>query len=655
MRTELGSRRRLYLAWILLVPLFLVIGWGAATLRWHSCTNVDHRSYLEMIQGVSEHGLPYLTNGPAESVRRFPELRARWNIEHDGRLWGTYSPAYAYLAAPAFMLGGITGVLKFNLLCLALVIVAAFGLGHRLVGDPLAGTATAYLTTAGASIWFPSADVSPYTITIGFLTGAAYCAVRSLSEPRKALLLGSGAGLLGGLATASHILVFPMVAVLLTLTTVLEERDGQSSAFVLSRKRAAVGLAALGGFLPALIGVSALNHVRFGNWNPISYGPCEWQVCASTGLAQQGVIPMLRHSWMLIVWVALTGAAVVTLRRSRLKLAIALLMSMTALLVSSTLRDLAAESALLAWGFVVNFSGVPLGPPYSSPSDHVGLFLGPFMVRSLLQCTPALALAPLAVLYPPRGRRAAALLLALTCAGMLAALVLRLNLDRIYALGFPFLNVRYVLPIVPLLSVLAVAAAYQIGWQQRLTAIVVIVSGLGCALLWRFPDQSSIALRSFLVWGTTIIAVLALALAAMARSVPKLRQMAQLVAAITFATSVATTIGIDLRATLAIRSGGDQLIDRFAKLTPQRFALIGWTWLQLDWLLALRSSRDMVYADLTEAQGWANLHALIEEWQEEGRPVFSVVPPHLTPTSPWPDIRVEVIDPSLGLCRLVFK
>ena len=150
-------------ALLLLAPLLLFTLYGPVFIPSHGCPGVDGRTYIEMIRGVSDHGLPYLANGPAAD---FPELRARWNGVHDGRLWGTYPPLFAYAAFPSFRLAGLTGVSYFNGLVLAILVLGCFALGRRYTRDPILGTATAYVAVASTAASSIALDISAYVLAI---------------------------------------------------------------------------------------------------------------------------------------------------------------------------------------------------------------------------------------------------------------------------------------------------------------------------------------------------------------------------------------------------------------------------------------------------------------------------------------------------------
>ncbi|MEI8256738.1 MAG: hypothetical protein WCJ30_13770 [Deltaproteobacteria bacterium] len=663
-----GTPGREKLARLLLLPLLLVILCGAAAANWRSSWSVDNRTYLEMIDGVRHHGLPYTENGGPAAVRQFPELRARWNRVQDGRLWGTLAPAFPYLALPAYLVGGAAGVTKMNIGLFVIVALAVFGLGRGLTGDPLAGTASAYVAIATAPSWGASFDTSPYSFAIMFLALAAYLAMRALdgtAGSSRARRYAFGAGLSGGMSVASHLLGFPGVATLVALLALLPG----SGDLPITRKLPP-SLEPLRAWLPtragslrrgawAFLGLaltllfqSAFNHARFHTWNPITYGPCEWHSCVETGLDKQGVGQMVKYAAPVLAWAAAWIVSAWVVRRSRVGL---VLVSATAVLAlaptHSTLHAHAVGLGAMAWGFVVDLSQLEIGNGFVRHPDGLGVFLGPYAVKSLLQCTPALILAPLGVFAVTPARRPIAVLIGLPCLAMIVSLALRANLPTAFGLGFPFLSLRYVYPMIPLLAVLAVAAVHDRGWEAWHTLVAVL---LACALgFWisRKPDDNPVALRFILLRGTLLVG----AVSALIIARPTAPHRAALaVVALVFGLGGAVTLGRDLRSMVQIRNDSDSRMLADARLTPQRFALVGWP-PDIDPVLALRTQRDLVYADLYESQNWANFRVLIDRWTAEERPIYAMFPVASTMRSPWPQVRFDPVDRTLGLYRISLR
>jgi hypothetical protein len=621
-----------------------------------------------MIDGVRRHGLPYTENGPPDAVQRFPELRARWNRVQDGRLWGTLAPAFPYLALPAYLIGGAAAVTKLNLALFAVLALALYGMGRRLTGDPLAGTASAYVAIATAPVWGSSFDTSPYSFAITFLACAAYLALRALESEagsRRARLFAFGAGITGGLSIGSHVLGFPMVAVLIGLLAVLPGANDAPIARSLpafleplrawfptrsgSLRRGAPGFVGLA--LPLAV-QSVFNHVRFETWNPITYGPCEWHSCAETGLDHQGIGAMVSYAAPVLAWLAIALVCAWFVRRSRFALGVVALAAVLVLMPShSTLHARALGLGSMAWGFVVDMSELDVRYGFARHPDGLGVFLGPFAVKALLQCTPALVLSPLAVFSVPRERRAGAVLLALPCAAMIVSLALRANLPTAFALGFPFLDLRYVFPLIPLLAVLAVAAVHDREWTLwHVLGALALACGLG-VWIGRHVDDNSHALRVIVLRGTLVMAAASFLLAARG---PAPRAIGLAVIALTFGLGGAVTLGRDLRSLVGLRNDSDRHMDAVTRLTPARFALVGWP-PEIDPVLALRTRRDIVYADLYESQNWANFRVLIDRWTAERRPIYALFPPANVMNSPWSDVRFDLVDRSLGLYRISLR
>lgn len=651
-----GGRRAPWLATALLGALLSLVAFGAATASWTSPQNVDNRTYLEMIDGIARHGLPYTTNGPVAQHR---ELQARWNNYARGRLWGALPPVFPYLAAPAYRVGGTLAVVRLNILMLALLALGVYRLARRLTGDSLAGSAAAWAALVATPASTVALDTSPYATMITAIVWATDCAVASLATrddlaARRSRWSAAAAGLCAGLAVGAHPLSFPMVAPLLAALFVV---GGDADARALAPSRASLvrGACAMAGALAVLVWVGALNHVRFGSWNPVTYGPCVWRSCAETGLDRQGIGPMLRWARPVLVWFAATVAVGLFVRRSRAGLATVAALSLAALAPPSELHNKALALVTLAWGFVVDVSPLTLGYGFVPHPDGLGTFLGPFALKSLLQCSPAALLAALAGSRQASVRRALGLA-ALPCAALLASLALRANLPTAYALGYPFLYLRYVVPALPLAMVLAVVAVRDLPWRAwHLGVGAAVCAGLS---LWlsRWSDDDPHARRVMLLRVTLAVAAASTALVARsrgaqgddARATGRWSHAAALGATVAFAVSFAVGAAVDLRAVLRVRRDSERRVEAVTRTLPRRFAVMGYP-VEIDPVLGLRATRDVEYADLYEARDWIGLRAIVGGWWRDGRPVFVLLPPAAPFPSPMPDARFEVVDRALGV------
>lgn len=661
-----NADRRERLALALLAPLVVGILIAAARSTWHSPFCVDNRTYLEMTEGVARHGLPIVDNGPA---RLFPALQIRWDqVNGGGHLWGSYPPLYPYLAAPFFLLGGARLVTQANIALLAVLAIGVYRLGRRLTRDPVAGAAAAWVTLCATHVWTFSFDVSPYTVMITAGTWSVALTADALDEGgRRGLSRAFFAGLLAAAAAGAHMLALPLLgSVILCLATL--PADGESPlsplaallggarveavrAWLPSPQTLRRGALALAGATAVLLPIAILNRYRFGSFNPISGGRCVWVSCRASNLSQWGIGAMLKFNAPLFAWAAALAAGVAAARRSRTATAAVWIAALCALVPSSPLHASARGVATLFTAFVFDLSRFDLG--FWRPPDHFGVFLGPNAIKSLLQSSPVLAAAAALTFSDTRERRLA-LVVALPAAAVLASLVLRGEVPIAFALGFPFLDLRYVTPMLPSLAVLAVAAARPLGWRPWHVAVIALLT----AVAWRWcanaPDDIPYARRMVLLRGTLALAALALLCVAYARARGTRAALAGAVAAFSaaLAMSAAVNVGIDLRAWAHERAHHDEVSAHIAAATPRRFGLLGLAGGNaIDAASTLRTSRDLQYADVEEVEGrFERFRPLVDHWASERRPIFVLMPPGFQ--SPWPDYRADLLDPRVNLYAL---
>jgi hypothetical protein len=613
-----------------------------------------------MTEGVLLRGVPSVTNGP---VQRFPELQLRWNALYRGRLWGSYAPVYPYVAAPLLRLGGPRLVVQVNIALLAALALGVHALARRLARDPMAGAVAAWLTLAGTHVWTFSFDVSPYSWMLTLNTVAVALAAGAVDEGgRQGLLRAFFAGLAGALAAFAHLLALPSLTVLVVLLTWLRAAE-EAPLFVVrwevlapwvpSRgSLARGGLAAVAAALVTLP-VMVLNRVRFGTFSPTSTGACVWWSCQSSNLPRQGLGAMLRFNAPLFVWAGLTVLVLGWVRRSRAAMGVCAAVALAALAAPSPLHNAALGVARLFLAFFLDLSRLDLG--FHRPADGLGQMLGPFVVKSLLQCSPVLVLATVSQALDQPLRRIA-MAVALPAGALLGTLLLRGEVTLVFAVGFPFLNLRYVTPALPLLAVFTTLTLRSLApWRPwHLLASLGLVGGF---FVWaRYThDDLSWGRRVVLLRGTLVVAAVAFVAAVRARVAPSARALAAARAAalVAAALSVGICLGVDLPAWVAERNRHDAFATRVAALTPARFAVIGIAGpFGVDEIASLRTVRDLQYVDIEETGGrFERLRGLVEHWTTEGRPVFVVMPPGFR--SPWSDFEYVQIDPTihLGLLR----
>jgi hypothetical protein len=351
-----------------------------------------------------------------------------------------------------------------------------------------------------------------------------------------------------------------------------------------------------------------------------------------------------------VAWLLATGLLLWLARRSTPQLALIAFLSLLTLFLAPAIRSHGASLFTIGFGYLVDVSAVDM-LPMRRAADGLGNFNGPFVIKATLQCTPAFALIALAPRDTPRDKQLSSAI-ALPCAALFLLLTLRANIPAVHALGFPLLYLRYVMPALPLLAALSVAAVRGLAWRRW---HLVVLVGLSTALsLWFYFGSNDFTYfrRIVLLRGTLVLGIGALTLAALARldgdRGRRFLGAATLASTIAFAFGFGITTGLDLPVTMDIRDDNDRHLDLVASLTPARFALVGYSG-EIDVPITLRATRDLEYGDLWESGSWDNFRKLIDYWTADRRPIYALWPRGSPRTSPWPDVTFEAVNAKEGL------
>jgi hypothetical protein len=652
----MSPRIREAVALVLLAGLFAGAVALAMRAGFRAAPSVDSRTYIEMTRGFADHGLPYLDNGPSDVV---PEMRARWNVHRGGHLWGIYPPLFPFVASFAFKVGGMKLVSRANMIVsLWLIGLGVFALARRLTRDTLAAVGAAYATLFGTLLGCLVMGIDSFGLVTALATWTGYFALRATDEGKARWAVA--AGVAGAAATASHLLALPVLAGAVgALALVRCEAEAPLSASVAAR------LPSVAGWLPSrasiaragaavlaagltLAPVALLNRVRFGSPSPATYGGCAWKACFEEHLADMTLGKSIAYAIPVAVWGAGLVVVAFSLRRSRWRTHATVLAGATLIAAWPALRSHGLGLLASTLGYLVDNAAYAMAPLWKPP-DGLGNFLGPFAVKSMLQGSPFLALAFVgAWVLPDRPQRVVAVML--PPVALLALLALRGNLPLVHALGFPFLNLRYVAPAVPALTVVAVAVARHVrlgavGW------VALLATGVAACLYLYGGDDLPLPRRLLLLRVTLLVGLGAAVLAVLTRRRPRVGRSAAMLSGIAFALGVAASSVVDDVAVWRLKVAQEDLLVRVERQVPARFALVGWP-NQIDPVLSLRASRDVEYIDLYESHDWGNFRMMIDRWEASGRPVFTVFPVNTPVHSPWPDVWWEPVDLEVALFRV---
>lgn len=659
-RSEYGPRIVLYLFCASILAV-------AAFYRGHSVESMDVRTYAQMIRAISERGLPYWDNGPIE---RFPELIVQWAVPSRGHVWGIYGPLYPYLAAPVFRLGGLELVSSFTFAMLAPLALVTSLLAKRLVRNEWYATFAGLLVVISTPITAKALEVTPFPLTAILATLGMLLTVNVIESraPRASTALLCGVA--WAAAAATHALCFPMA--IAGLGVVGAAPDPRANALVdgdlRARFRSAAEVArgrlvpALVGFIGAMLPVAYLNHLRFNSYNPLSYGPIPWTGNVNEELLKMNLVDQVRYSAVPALFVVVVLVAAFLARKRKLAVLSILATAALVLVLTPTLRERFLRYGIIALGYLVDMSLIDMGPAYVRAPDGLGQIFAGWVVKSTLQCTPLLVLAPLAL----RGAHAHSspgstatqrwplLAVLVPCAALYLSFITRANLStNVDAIGWPWVYVRYTFAALPGLLVASLVVVERLGLKPLHFAVTVGVGASVCLAFVESHDDAALVKRVMLLVAPVALAAMAFAAASWAQRGQERSSAACMLVALTLGLGIAIGLGHDLRANILGKRGCDGAIDRVTKVFPHRFALVGMLG-QFDVVLTTAATHDVQYADtLRLGDRYADLHPLLEHWQAEGRPIYFLWNGG-EPYNPWPDVSFKRVStgPDLFLAEL---
>lgn len=655
-------RRRLRVALLLLIPLVLTTLVLAYVVQFRGAISVDNRTYVEMATGVRAHGLPYTHNAYSED---FPEARPPFNIPQDGKLWGQYPPLYPYVAGLALHLGGLAALGKQSVLLVGLLGLVLFLVGWRYSGDPLRGVAAAYLTLLGSPAWASSVQTlsSPLlflTVSLAVLAGLVSLDQRGW----RTLAFSALAGFCVGLAVATHLLGLALGAGLLAALALARPADAPALTGVRGLVPDAEGWrrfgAAVFAFTLPLLPVAWLNHLRFGTYNPISYGPCVWAQCVYSASNDLSAAGLLRFALPAVPYFVLVGVALFLVRRRRWAIGLVLVVAALALVPTTAVGTSALGMLRTAYAYAFDNTVIDFGdvPGFSTFPDGLGHAAGSQVVKSFLQSSPILLCAAL-VPMGRRGARGRTLVLLLPVLGLVGNLAILARFHGAWSMGHPLVFLRYAIPAAPLLSVLAVEALWTLPWRRWHATLAVTVAVGGCVYFASTVYDVALFRRIVELRVTVLFAVLTVACVVLARRAPGRvwDALAGPLAAVTLGLTITVSTGVDTRMMAGWGKELDAQVGRLAALTPKRFAMVGYGPVS-DHVLTLRAERDIAYIDLIEAPDlkWDNFRVLIDLWTADGRPIFGMFPTDIDPPFRWPyadwDVPGVQLDAAMGFWQI---
>jgi len=239
--------------------------------------SIDEVTYHAMTRSLAKGSLA-VENG--WELAASPELEWELVRQVDGRLVSQYPEGLAVVGAPLYRLLGIGGLFLLNTLAFFGTVLLCRALAREVLRKDGPALLAAIIFACATFAWEYGAAVWPHALCTLLTTAAVHqmlVAARE-SSPSRAVRRRLAAGLMVGVATTFRLDAVFMLPALLLIPALVPER-------VPSRASATAALTVLAGTLPAGAFLAVTNHVKFGTWQPFSYGP--WHGAGSnTGTAQ---------------------------------------------------------------------------------------------------------------------------------------------------------------------------------------------------------------------------------------------------------------------------------------------------------------------------------------------------------------------------------
>lgn len=404
--------------------------------------SIDELVYQAMVDGFARNHSLAVSNGysdyPSESLKLWVL------VEYSGQLYPQYPSGWAVVASPAYLLAGVRGVIFVNTLA-AIATVLLVWISARAIFDDVRPAFLAALLYALATfavdyafgIWPHAASTCLLTVAL-----AALATSHGKGDGRELAAIGV-AGLAVGLAMnlrTDSVIAVPIVG-LWALTT-------------FNRPFRALWVFALA-LAPGLLLAAAMNFQKFGMFSPLTYGR-QGRSGGATNLGFYApLLPLVIVASILSLALGFQKVRV-AMRRPAVVMIVLALAVLTALLLPPV-GDVVHRLVTGLWVLVFDFQSFPdtNRPEVVALGDGTFRFWG-LAKKSLIHSVPYAA--GILVLWRGRAQYPPGSPLWL-CLLMCCLWVLPFSFGQFH--GGLSNNMRYFGPILPALSILAVAA-----WKQ---------------------------------------------------------------------------------------------------------------------------------------------------------------------------------------------
>ena len=387
---------------------------------------VDEYFYVRAAEAMAEEGMLSFRQFDVHGAPALDMNFARPGAEA-GLLAPQYPSGYAILAAPFFLLFGIKGLMLLNAFCGGISLWLTIRIARKAGADEVAAFWSAGLLVLGTYWSSYVYAIWPHMVSLAVMLGVADRAIAAAKGDMRAALV---AGLIAGVGQNVRIDMVAIVPVIVVWLRAFGVHQNRLAAIIF-----------LAGFAPGLLLATSLNFLKFGVFNPFTYANAVASNDPSKFLLL-GILSVAGIAAVLAIDPKKAGAAIV----ARPRLSAALLL---APLFSPQFR------ALLHgywYELVDSQSYAHLGRQVGIDRNEWGwlVFYG-LSKKALVESVPfaVLAIFPIVKVFSGKAHAIETLLLMI---GAAIATLYSLNMTD-SGLG---LNARFLIPLLPLISIIAV-------------------------------------------------------------------------------------------------------------------------------------------------------------------------------------------------------
>ncbi|MDU8943256.1 glycosyltransferase family 39 protein [Ovoidimarina sediminis] len=507
---------------------------------------IDEMIYVLGAHALSEAGSFAVENG--WTTFRSDDLLLWLTVNGPNGVAPQYPPGTAVLGAPLYGAFGIRGMILPNAVAAAATLWLVFALARRLTGDATLALGAAGLLAFGTYFLEYAYGIWPHAIAVLVTTAALALTFLAHEEgPRTAAGRAVLAGLIIGIGMtfrADVILALPAIG-----------------AFVILYARAPVAMIAGGaaGLLPPVALLSLANQVKFGTYNPLSYGRFD-----GSGIDLANYLPLGG-----VVLLGLAGLVALRLTAWRPSRRIVIGAGLAALALAAALpatRHLLLTALHGIHVLVFDMTAINEGRPGVEPAGEATRLFWGLPKKALGQSLPWFGALLLLLAFRPEAKAARrwAIFSTIFTAIWMAPFIMRAWHG---GLG---LNMRYFLPVLPLLSILGALLMQRLMRESGIAARSVLLALLfGFAAVMAVSSASTSGLVAMhQPVSKTVFAVLT-GLALLTVLSPALRPRLQRSATLLAAAGIGMAAGLgpvgDLGMSQARRDRADQISTALAR------------------------------------------------------------------------------------------